>query len=681
MVDLAGRLIGGREPAMQVDRVLPEPVAANECPSSAILSRYRAGDLSELELGSVSAHIAQCARCKQSLANLPSAPDERLLASKPSPQSRLDSEVDLLDPPGGKLVTADPSVMESGDAHRVIGQYQLMSYLGHGGMGKVYRALHVKLKRQVALKCLPNSSRRDPDRKARFLREMEAIGQIEHENIVRATDAGEHEGTLFLVMDLVRGIDLHEFLMAHGPLQVADACAIAREVASGLNYLEQRQIVHRDVKPANIMLSFEGKVKLLDLGLARFNVESGGGMTSTGQAVGTADYIAPEQVRGEPGVSTPADVYSLGCTLFHMLTGLPVFHGKKYDSAFLKMRGHSDDPPPTATSLRHGLPDELSRFVGQLLAKAPTERPRPRTIIERLGKWCEGSDLAALARQGAAEAQTRCNSSRVDGNAPTAPHSPRPAPGRLRRSVGRVVANRRTAIGLLGASCAGAGLAWFNGWPPFHRTHHLPDLHAIGWQPLLSEPPTKLVWPATSRLFDYNEPRRELSFSCEGIGLLGWGTADCDNYRARFHLSQSRWTSGLGVFFGYHALAVDKSPRAVYQLLQLTSFQSSDLAHSFRLDRGEETIVFGGGPSPSVSSHAFASNLIPTPSGGEHLLEFAVGTGSLLEVRWDGVRLPSLTDAAANGMVAPGTAKGLLGIYASYTTAVVSMADYMVTSL
>lgn len=672
---------------MAIASELPESLAAGPCPPPAALARFRGGELGGAEFEAVAEHVGRCPRCCDALSNLSDVFDEPLrreeLRRRESSPAGLGSEYARMEALACRLDDTDPNSDLSGDTRRLIGQYQLLSYLGRGGMGKVYRALHLKLKRQVALKCLPDSFRRDTERKARFLREMEAIGQLEHENIVRATDAGEHEGTLFLVMELVRGIDLRELLAARGPLEVADACQIARLVATALEYLELRKIVHRDVKPANVMLSFEGQVKLLDLGLARFSLDSTAhsAMTSTGQVVGTADYIAPEQVHGEDDIGPPADVYSLGCTLFQMLTGLPVFHGKKYESTMQKLKGHSDDPPPKPQALRPGIPEELSRFVGDLLTKDPAARPRPGAVVERLAPWCAGSNLGELARQGAAAAQTRWSGGDGDADAPTPSPSPPPAVAGRRHSLGRTIVNRRTALGLAGLSCSAAGLAWYKGWPPFGRHQTVPDLQTPGWQSLLHEAPVRLVWPSTSRLFDHDREREEIAFSCNGFGLLAWGAAGSDNYRARFRFAQSRWDSGLGVFFGYRTLDGAGERKAAFQVLELASFPSKDPSHSFRIERAKDTVVLGKAADVIPGSTTFTSAEIPTPKGGAHLLEFEVKSGNLVEVLWEGIRLPALTNAEANDFAKPGVARGLFGVYAYYCSATVFMVDYKVSNL
>ena len=182
-----------------------------------------------------------------------------------------------------------------------MGDYELLKKLGQGGMGTVYQAQHVRLKRVVALKVLPANRLGNPAAITRFEREVEAVGRLDHPHIVRALDAREVDGIRFLVMEHVDGLDLAEVVARCGPLSVADACEAARQAALGLECSEEHGLVHRDIKPSNLMLSAEGHIKILDLGLAQFQevaaLESG--VTGIGQVMGTPDYMSPEQALGE----------------------------------------------------------------------------------------------------------------------------------------------------------------------------------------------------------------------------------------------------------------------------------------------------------------------------------------------------------------------------------------------
>ena len=280
-----------------------------------------------------------------------------------------------------------------------LGEYQLLEKLGEGGMGAVYKALHTKLGRQVALKVLPKGRIEDPRAIARFEREMMAVGAVDHPNIVRAMDAREIEGTRFLVMEFVKGLDLGKVVRRLGHLPVADACELVRQAALALQSAYEHKLVHRDVKPSNLMLNQQGQVKLLDLGLARFQSDQPAAeeVTATGQPIGTIDYMAPEQVSDTHMVDIRADVYGLGCTLYKLLTGRPPFSGPKFETPFNKMQGHLQKGVPPIRRFRRDVPRELVAVLNRMLAKDPAERfATPVEAADAIGPLATGSDLAGL---------------------------------------------------------------------------------------------------------------------------------------------------------------------------------------------------------------------------------------------------------------------------------------------
>jgi tRNA A-37 threonylcarbamoyl transferase component Bud32 len=256
-----------------------------------------------------------------------------------------------------------------------IGPYRLLERLGAGGMGAVFKARHRKLGRLVALKLIHPLYVGDRAAAKRFLREMQSLSRLDHPNIVRALDAGEDNGRLYLVMEFVEGTDLATLVKDKGALPLALACDCARQSALALQHAHEQGLVHRDVKPGNLLLAGDGTVKLLDLGLARLGApdeaDAATSLTDTGMLMGTPDYVAPEQILDSKRVDIRADLYSLGCTLYHLLTGRPPFAG---GTAGQKLMQHQMVEPPAMATLRPEVPVALVAVVQKLMAKEPTER-------------------------------------------------------------------------------------------------------------------------------------------------------------------------------------------------------------------------------------------------------------------------------------------------------------------
>ena len=250
------------------------------------------------------------------------------------------------------------------------------------------------------------------DRKAidRFEREMKAVGRLAHPNIVQAHDAREIDGTPVLVMEFVDGLDLAEIVRRVGRLPVAEACELVRQTAVALQCAHEHGLVHRDIKPSNIMLARTGEVKLLDLGLARFFAEelspSSDEMTGTGQAMGTADYMAPEQAADSRTVDIRADLYSLGCTLYKLLSGQGPFSGPAYHGTLEKMHAHVHQPVPPIRQRVPDLPPELAAILDRMLAKNPGDRfATPAEVAQSLVPFCVGAELPALLQRAEASSE------------------------------------------------------------------------------------------------------------------------------------------------------------------------------------------------------------------------------------------------------------------------------------
>ena len=287
------------------------------------------------------------------------------------------------------------------NSHR-LGQYKLLAKLGQGGMGAVYKALHTKLDKLVALKVLPADRLQDAAAVARFEREMRAVGKLAHENIVAAMDAGEIDGTHYLVMELVAGVDLGNIARERAPLPVAEACEIIRQAALGLQHAHIHNLVHRDIKPSNLMLA-QGScgplVKILDMDLALLDEQHSehADLTASGQIMGTLDYMAPEQAGDTHTVDIRADIYSLGATLYKLLTGRVPFQGPQYTSTVKKLMALSTQDPPRIDSFREDLPPELVDVVHRMLARQPEDRyATPGEVAAAMAAFAAGANLAAF---------------------------------------------------------------------------------------------------------------------------------------------------------------------------------------------------------------------------------------------------------------------------------------------
>ena len=266
----------------------------------------------------------------------------------------------------------------------VMGPYIITEKLGEGGMGKVFRARQVRLDREVALKVVRANLLSNQLVKKRYEREVETASSLHHPNIVGVFDAGNIDGKYYLAMEFVDGIDLSRLMRDYKPLEIAEACEYARQAALGLQYAHEQGFVHRDIKPSNIIVSGErhvpqatepAVVKILDMGLVRnvgFDDGGGGGdLTRAGTVVGTPDYMAPEQAKNSSGVDHRADLYSLGCTLYFLLTGQPPFPSGTPIEKLLK---HQLDSPVPLQALRPDVPSRVAEIVSRLTAKKPELR-------------------------------------------------------------------------------------------------------------------------------------------------------------------------------------------------------------------------------------------------------------------------------------------------------------------
>lgn len=286
----------------------------------------------------------------------------------------------------GVLTEFQSSAVLEGRASALrVGNYELLDRIGAGGMGTVFKARHRRMKRIVALKVLSPEVLRNPLSIKRFQREVETIACLGHPNIVMAYDADEAELGHFLVMEFVQGRDTAGWVERDGPFSVKKAAAIVQQAARGLAYAHEQEIVHRDIKPHNLLLDEHGMVKLTDLGLARLSHEAegaispaGAAVTSAGGVLGTVDYMPPEQAIDSTAIDQRADIYSLGCTLHFLLTGRAPYGGSTLVAILLK---HRDAPIPSLCAVRPDVPARLDQLFQRMLAKQPEQRIQTMSAV------------------------------------------------------------------------------------------------------------------------------------------------------------------------------------------------------------------------------------------------------------------------------------------------------------
>lgn len=353
---------------------------------------------------------------------------------------------------------------------RQIGQYQLLRSIGHGGGGEVFEARHTLLNRRVAIKLLSNRHCQTPAVRLRFVREMESIGQLDHPNIVHAYDAGEVDGTLYLAMELVEGLNLESLAQRFGPMEISVACEVIRQAALGLQHVHESGLVHRDLKPSNLLVCKSG-VKIADLGLAMFNGgevsdDRNGDERLTGEhtVLGTVDYMAPEQAEGSRDVDIRADLYSLGCTLFRLLVGRPPYALPENSTPMKKMWAHASARTPDVCRFRPETPSALAAIVKRLMSKSREDRfAEPRELVEAITPFCVTIEFSSLILSGGAitgkpTAGTRSSTLRDSGI--PASEAPTPSASGVRISPPVPAGSRPGFATLAAIACLVAAVAW-----------------------------------------------------------------------------------------------------------------------------------------------------------------------------------------------------------------------------
>jgi len=406
--------------------------AAAVHPTDQTLHSYGLGKLDDVSSESVSKHLEFCPDCQRRVAEMSS--DSflgRLQKARGSPRevsSTGRSPADSIEPPSAE--TMPPGLSDHPD-------YEVIRELGRGGMGVVYLAHNRLLGRQEVLKVMSRHIMERPGVLARFLAEMRAVARLQHPNIVTAYSAFRLGESIVFAMEYVEGLDLAKMVKTKGPLPVARACYFVNQAAQGMQHAHEQGMVHRDIKPGNLMLSHKGNrplVKVLDFGLAKATreVPVDGGLTNPGQALGTPDYMAPEQIRDAQKADIRADIYSLGCTLYYLLSGGPPFQAENLWDLYL---AHHSMDAKLLNFVRPEVPGELASLVAKLMAKEPGRRfQTPAEVAQALTPFFKKSNASVrvsnteLSRAGQPDERP---TSPARGSVPTQPATnlaPAPAP-------------------------------------------------------------------------------------------------------------------------------------------------------------------------------------------------------------------------------------------------------------
>ena len=316
------------------------------------------------------------------------------------------------------------------------GRYELEELIGTGGMSSVYRAHDQLLDRKVALKVLHQQYAGDEEYVERFRREARSVATLSHPNIVTVIDRGEHGDRQFIVFEYVEGENLKRLIERRGPAPVSTALELAMQIARGLSFAHQQGLIHRDVKPQNVLMNGDGQAKVTDFGIAR-SLDVKHGMTQTGTVLGTSDYIAPEQAQGQR-VDEHTDVYSLGVVLYELLTGEVPFPGENFVAVAMR---HINEEPPSIRDKRPDVPVRVEAAVHRAMAKDPEAR------FQTMAEFCEELEACLAEEQG------------TQGTQVIAPAPPRRRPARARR---RGMSPWPLILVLLALIAIGAAVAYFS---------------------------------------------------------------------------------------------------------------------------------------------------------------------------------------------------------------------------
>lgn len=379
------------------------------CPERADLLAFCRGGLSGPAFECIASHLSACAECESIFAELSSLSSDDLLSRQirrclAAPVAPTDPACEAMEraardfgPPSAIAPTGHPVSHDWSDpVPETVGPYEILSAVGRGGMGIVYRARHQAVRREVALKMLRAGVHARADARARFRVEAEAIARMAHPNIVQFYEYGESGGLPYFAMEWVEGESLAQRLN-QGPLPAREAATLVRTLALAVESAHQKKVLHRDLKPSNVLLTHDSQPKISDYGLAKLIDDGGEGLTQSDVVVGTLSYMAPEQAAGKPAdVGAAADIYGLGAILFEALAGEPPFKGPNPLETLRRVR--EDEPAPPSRK-RAGIPAALDLICLKCLEKAATRRyPSAQALAADLDQWLQTGHIGRAAR-------------------------------------------------------------------------------------------------------------------------------------------------------------------------------------------------------------------------------------------------------------------------------------------
>ena len=378
-------------------------------PSREELQAYSRGLLSEEESLTIDEHISQCEVCCETIVSL-SSDDSFIELLQEAKKLRDARAFGCASPPNAKPTdVTSRSVLDQVFARKVSSplvnhsRYEIMQEIGHGGMGRVYQARHRMMDREVAVKVINREWVQKQEAIDRFHREVKTAASLDHPNIVTAYDAEQANDLHFLVMEFVDGTNLAQTVKRNGPLPVAKACDYVRQAAEGLQYAHDKGMVHRDIKPHNLIVTKDDVVKIVDFGLASLvpqrdssevdTISSSTDLTVAGAIMGTPDFISPEQSEDARNIDGRSDIYSLGMTLYFLLAGRVPF---EVGSPAMKLRKHMDAEPAPLETLRDDIPESLSATLARMITKNPDERLQsPAEVAKALASIAVSTPVAS----------------------------------------------------------------------------------------------------------------------------------------------------------------------------------------------------------------------------------------------------------------------------------------------